>query len=171
MSKKTKGNVVDTSKSTEDDALRDFLKHNSNPNVQPKTVNERSQEDVLATVILSRRQTNNEVMLTALKPELVNNEKQKRTFKEDLMEYIKKILIAQVAVLGLVVLICFLAISFKFPFMREIEPGTIEMMFEFLKYCITAIIAEFIAMLFFIVMFVFDKSIVDLIKQLFKNED
>ena len=37
-----------------------------------------------------------------------------------------------------------------------------DIMFDFLKYYITAIIVEFIAMLFFIVKFVFDKSIVDL---------
>ena len=42
---------------------------------------------------------------------------------------------------------------------------------KFLEYYISATTAEFIAMLFFIVKFVFDKSIVSLIKDLFNKDD
>lgn len=42
---------------------------------------------------------------------------------------------------------------------------------KFLEYYISATAAEFIAMLFFIVKFVFDKSIVSLIKDLFNKDD
>lgn len=46
--------------------------------------------------------------------------------------------------------------------MNDLTNESIEVLFDFLKYYIGVVIVEFLAMLFFIVKYVFDKSIVDL---------
>lgn len=51
-----------------------------------------------------------------------------------------------------------------------INENVISEIFEFSKFYITSIVAELIAILFFIVKNVFDKSIVDLFKNFDKNK-
>ena len=98
-----------------------------------------------------------QLMLTTLSPELGNNEEQKRNFKEGLVKYIKIILTSQLIVVGLAfitIIICVCAGVSHPSFVNNIPT-----IFNFMQFYITAIIVEFIAMLFFIVKFVFDKSI------------
>lgn len=111
------------------------------------------------------------VLLRGLTPELVKNETQKREFKERLMRYILIILSVQLGIFLLVVLAFAFAFCFKTSFTKDISIEQLKHIVEFLKYYISAVIVEFIAMLFFIVKFVFDKSIVGLIKQLFNNDN
>lgn len=110
-------------------------------------------------------------MLETLAPQLSENEKQKRKFKKSLTIYIIVILSVQIAIFLLVITIFTIAYCFDLNIFKDITIEQLEHLLNFLKYFITAIIAEFIAMLFFIVKFVFDKSIVDLITQLFDKKD
>ena len=111
------------------------------------------------------------VLLSGLTPELLKDETQKRAFKERLMRYILIILSVQLGIFLLVVLAFAFACCFKTSFTKDISIEQLKHIVEFLKYYISAVIVEFIAMLFFIVKFVFDKSIVGLIKQLFNNDN
>ncbi|MEE0059218.1 MAG: hypothetical protein UE295_00140 [Acutalibacteraceae bacterium] len=110
-----------------------------------------------------------EILSKDLVPELIENEKQKRELKKKLMTYIQVVIMFQLAFIGLPILGLFFAIMFDFPVLNDVN-NSLEQIFSFLKTYITIIIVEFIAMLFFIVKYVFDKSIVDLIKE-FKNND
>lgn len=85
------------------------------------------------------------------------------------MKYIKFIIIFQLSFIGIPILGLFFVIMFDFPILNDVS-GSLEQIFSFLKTYIITIIAEFIAMIFFIVKYVFDKSIVDLIRE-FKNKD
>ena len=125
-------------------------------------------EDIKAQIMKDDHDAINKLMLHILSPQLSDNEIQKRSFKEDLMKYIKRVLIAQLIVVG----IAFLAVSIAICFgvNNPILVNNIAKIFDFLQYYITAIIVEFIAMLFFIVKFVFDKSIVGLLSDTIKKK-
>lgn len=102
-----------------------------------------------------------------LSPQLQKNEELKRKQKKQLMDNIFKLLKTQfiatyILIFGFIIII---ALNQKF----GITQKTIIQIFDFLKFYITTIIAELIAILFFIVKNVFDKSIVDLFKNFDKN--
>ncbi len=102
-----------------------------------------------------------------LSPQLQKNEELKRKQKNKLMDNIFKLLKTQftatyVLIFGFIIMI---ALNQKL----GITEKTITHIFDFLKFYITTIIAELIAILFFIVKNVFDKSIVDLFKNFDKD--
>lgn len=150
-------------------ALDDFVKDNVNVNDTPKTTTQ-SVEDRYATIKQIDHDALNKVLLETLNPQLAQNEEQKRIFKENLMKYIRRILVAQMILVSIPILMVFVNICLDIPFMKTIEKEQIQTLFSFLKYYIGAIIVEFIAMLFFIVKYVFDKSIVDLTKAMTDNK-
>ena len=134
----------------------------------PTVAKNASIEDIKAQIIKDDHDAINKLMLHILSPQLSDNEIQKRSFKEDLMKYIKGVLIAQLIVVGIAFLSVCLAICFGIN--NQILVNNITKIFDFLQYYITAIILEFIAMLFFIVKFVFDKSIVGLLSDTIKKK-
>ena len=115
----------------------------------------------------------NTMLLNKLSPQLEENEVQKREFKRQITNYIIVVLSVQLGFFLLIVLIFSAAFCLDLPFLKDISIAQeqLEVVTTFLKYYITAIIAEFLAMLFFIVRFVFDKSIVTLVRDLFKKNE
>lgn len=150
--------------------LNSYVNQNRNMNQLPK-VETPLAYDVIADIKKADHEAINTVLLDCLSPELQLNEQQKRIFKQKLMKYIIWILSIQLGFFLLVVLMFAFSFCFKTPFTNNISLEQLKHIIDFLKYYICAIIAEFIAMLFFIVKFVFDKSIVVLIKQLFKKDN
>ncbi len=150
-------------------ALDDFVKESVDINDTPESKSQ-SVEEVYAVIKQSDHDALNKVLLETLNPHLSLNESQKRKFKERLMKYIRRILVAQMILVSIPILMVFITICFDVPFMKDIEKEQIQSLFDFLKYYIGAIIVEFIAMLFFIVKYVFDKSIVDLTKAMTDNK-
>lgn len=149
--------------------LGDYIQGHVNNSDVPEVPNYPA-DDIYAKIMHEDHNALNKVLLETLNPQLYLNEEQKRKFKEDLMVYIKKILSFQILLVSLTILIVCIDICFDIHFMKQLDSSQIDNLFDFLKYYITAIIVEFIAMLFFIVKFVFDKSIVDLIKAMTNNK-
>ncbi len=83
------------------------------------------------------------------------------------MHLIKWLIILQLIFVAVPILLTFAVLCIKL--LEEIPVEIVASIFSFLKYYITAIIAELLAMLFFIVRFVFDKSIVDLVREMIKK--
>lgn len=104
-----------------------------------------------------------------LSPELTENEKLKRQHKDKLMVEIFKILKLQFIFTYLFVL-CLIAATI-FSNTLSISDVTIKNIISFIEIYITSIIVELISILFFIVQSVFDKSIVDLIKDFDKRNE
>lgn len=145
------------------EALGDFVK-DSVIDEDDLQKNIQSAQDIDALIKQSDHDALNKVLLGTLNPQLARNEAQKRIFKEDLMKYIRRILRSQMILVSFPIMLTFITICIDIPFMKNIDSKQMQIVFEFLKYYIGAIIVEFIAMLFFIVKYVFDKSIVDLTK-------
>ncbi|MBQ3543575.1 MAG: hypothetical protein IJA34_01085 [Lachnospiraceae bacterium] len=110
------------------------------------------------------------VLLEHLAPQLVDNEKQKRKLKTKLLFYIKIMIAVQIALIAIPVIFMSLSVFVKWEHINNIDIAVLEVFCSFLKYYISVIIAEFVAMLFFIVKYIFDKSISDLVKD-FKKDD
>lgn len=113
----------------------------------------------------------NQLLLETLSPHLSRNEEQKRQFKVKLMNLTKQLIILQLVFVAIPILLIFgdLCLKLPVPVFEKIPVEIVPSIFSFLKYYITAIIAELLAMLFFIVRFVFDKSIVDLVREMIKK--
>ena len=109
-----------------------------------------------------------EIYTTVLSPQLEKNEELKREHKTILMKNIFKLLKGQFVVTYLFTFLFIVMIGCN----QElcISENIITQIFDFLKFYITTIIAELIAILFFIVRNVFDKSIVDLFKNFDKKQ-
>lgn len=105
-----------------------------------------------------------------LSPQLEENEKLKRHHKKILMDNIFKILKWQFIFTYIFVLI--LIVGILFSSFLVISENIIQYVIRFVEFYITSIVVELLSILFFIVKNVFDKSIVDLIKNFdigFKN--
>lgn len=166
---------IDENESSQQTNQNEFLKRYINnkgkpvdlPTIAPgPTIN-----DILTEIKKNDHEAINKILLETLAPQLSKNEEQKRAFKKALTIYIIVILSIQIAIFLLVIIIFTLAHCLNIEIFKNITIEQLEHLLSFLKYFITAIVAEFIAMLFFIVKFVFDKSIVDLITQLFDKKD
>ena len=146
----------------------DFLDNNRTINKDDvPTVEETNLADKYFQTIKKDHDAINKLMLQILSPQLSENEIQKRSFKEKLMKYILKVLFIQLILIGIFVIGIFSVLCFGYQ--NEFLTNNINQIFSFLRYYMTAIIAELIAMLFFIVKFVFDKSIVDLLSDTIKK--
>lgn len=142
------------------DKLIDLMEGNVDIEETPE-ITEISLEKMYAKIMESDHNALNELMLSTLGQELKENESQKRSLKQSLMKYIQGILIFQLGLIGLA-FFC-VCISICFCEDSSILSSNLNEILDFLQYYITAIIVELIAMLFFIVKFVFDKSIVELL--------
>lgn len=141
--------------------LDNFLDKNTEYSDLPN-VTERPSSELRDRILKDDHDTLNKVLLETLCPQLESNEEQKRSFKQKLMSYVKGLIIAQSILVAIPILCCCAAVCFDIPFMNDLTNDTIKSVFNFLQYYITAVVAEFLTMLFFIVKYVFDKSIVDL---------
>lgn len=103
-----------------------------------------------------------------LAPELRKNEKLKREHKTALMENVFKILSLQFKATYIFIALFIIIVTFSS--MLNISENIILRILDFLQFYITSIVAELIAILFFIVKNVFDKSIVDLFKNFDKKD-
>ena len=108
---------------------------------------------------------NNRAVLRDLTEQLVENELQKRGFKVKLMNYIKGMIIVQMFLIAIPVLLLTGASFLNVSKLRSLDSEALSIFCDFMKYYISAVIVEFIAMLFFIVKYVFDKSITELVKE------
>lgn len=102
-----------------------------------------------------------------LSPQLEKNEEKKREHKDIVVNKLFSILKWQFIATYIFTFILIIAIVFGGFF--NIDSETIKYMFDFLKFYITSILAELVAILFFIVKQVFDKSIFELFKNFDKN--
>lgn len=103
-----------------------------------------------------------------LSPELKENENLKREQKRELMNKLFRVIKWQFicTYISVSVIILIIGASSFLSLSGEI----VEKIIGFMKFYITTIVGELIAILFFIVKNVFDKSIVDLIKNFDKRE-
>ena len=104
-----------------------------------------------------------------LAPQLSKNEELKRDHKNRLMDNIFKILKWQFIATYIFVIIAIFVVGYSSIFSSKSEKLVLELI-SFVKFYITAIIAELISILFFIVQNVFDTSIVDLFKNFDKKD-
>lgn len=109
-----------------------------------------------------------QLVLEELAPQLIKNEEQKRVLKIALMIIISVILFVELTALMIPILLVFINMLFDFPFCKVIDKDLLTEAFKFLSYFISIVVAELVAMLFFIVRYVFDKSIHDLLRD-YKN--
>lgn len=166
MGEKEVTNVVDTASTIQQkEAFKNLWKNSADTNDTPVVQNKTTYELFAETHKLDHEAINS-ILLTTLDPHLSKNEEQKRDFKKSLVGYIKWVLSIQFVVAGLPI-VCILLKFIFCPSNVQIEQLT--EIFSFMRFYITAIIMEFIAMLFFIVKYVFDKSIVDLTKEIVKK--
>lgn len=150
----------------QESVFENYIKNNTNISDLPKI------EDIADISDEIKKYDNsvlNKILLEMLTPELTRNEAHKRFLKEKLLKYISRIITITLIFLALPIILTFATICFRTPFTRDITTEQISLLLEFLKYYSSIIIAEFIAMLFFIVRYVFDKSIVELMKERFKK--
>lgn len=104
-----------------------------------------------------------------LAPELSRNEELKRSQKEKLMDKINKLISFQFKAMVVIIAILLIIIAFSNR-VFNLDKEIIKELISFLRFYITAIIAELIAILFFIVKNVFDKSIIELFSN-FDNDN
>ncbi len=108
------------------------------------------------------------IYIKVLSPELKKNEDLKRRQKPELMKNIFKLIkgqfIATYAILFMLIVV--VAISH----ILQISDSSIKLIFSFMKFYTTSIVAELIVILFFIVRNIFDKSIYDLFKDFDKRK-
>ena len=103
-----------------------------------------------------------------LAPQLKENERLKRRHKEVLLTTLFKFLKYQFIATYIIIFILIIIVAAnKY---LNITEKIISEIFSFLRFYITTIVAELIAILFFIVKNVFDKSIVDLFRNFDKKD-
>ena len=147
-----------------------FVNDKKHYRVQQDNISYQSVENIYAAIAQKDHDALNLLLLNALRPELVKNENQKRKFKKSLMVFIEIVLSVQLGVILLLIAVICAHTVLDLPFItKDLNNESLKEIFVFLKYYIAATIGEFIAMLFFIVKYVFDKSIVDLISHYVKK--
>lgn len=139
--------------------LKDFRE------IPPKKDNYQNNNDIKSFVA----SFNNSIVKDALMPELKENEHQKRKLKKTVLKGVCFFIFfySLFMFICLILLIYTITIgSNKFLF---IDSNLCSQLINFMKFFVTASLCEFIAMLFMIVKYVFDKSIVELVR-LFKDD-
>lgn len=131
---------------------------------EPNDSNDSEKSDFKKNILNRIDKFNNREVLKALKAQLVENEIQKRQFKSTLMKYVKNMIIVQVILIAIPLLILTLSSFIKNYWFNPISENELKIFCNFMEYYISAIILEFLTMLFYIVKYVFDKSITDLLK-------
>lgn len=144
----------------------EFPPEQSNSSDKP-TVDLPSQNESVKTLNAHFEMTK-QMYINVLSPQLSQNEELKRTQKQELMNKIFKILKVQFIFTYSLISAAILAIIFSY--YLHMSDNTITLLISLFKFYVTAIIGELIAILFFIVKNVFDKSIVDLISNFDKKD-
>lgn len=122
-------------------------------------------EDMLEKIISNANQY---FLLKILSPEIKYNEKKKRKHKDKLISIIKVFLICQFIIL-LFLLFGIITMIFVFHGLKnDLEFSYLELIIKFVSLYVTSVVAELIAMLYFIVSNVFDTSITGLV-ELYKD--
>lgn len=162
-------NSVTSKESSLDDGLQIALQKADTENEENEVsfvISKENSSDIESKISAENSRINRELLI----PELVANEKQKRDLKKFLL--IGVIVFISVQILMMSVFICLLVYSVTIGSNRltNIDKELCKSLIDFMKFFVSATLCEFIAMLFFIVKYVFDKSIFELIK-LFKSDD
>lgn len=148
------------------DELKQVLQETTTaPLISPTTLKENS-SDIKSQVLAENSKINREILM----PQLVANEKQKRILKMFLLIGIIVFITAQITVMSVYIGQLVYSVTIGSNNLTEINTELCESLISFMKFFVSATLCEFIAMLFFIVKYVFDKSIFELIK-LFKSSD
>lgn len=84
-------------------------------------------------------------------------EKQKNQLRGKLVNTVIKIIWFQLFFFNIIVLLIVLSVTSDFPFLKNIDNNKATLLFNFLKYYITATIVELLGMLSFILHYVFSK--------------
>ena len=130
-------------------------------------INNNNKENNLETFI---KNFNNNILEKSLMPELIENEKQKRKFKKIVLTRVCLFIILYSVLMLISLLLLVWAVTFGSNRYSNIDVNLCSKHIEFMKFFVTASLCEFIAMLYVIVKYVFDKSIVKLVK-LFKEDN
>lgn len=109
------------------------------------------------------------VLMDVLSPEYQQNEKLKRAHKKKLLKLVKRLLFIQIFVMNIVVIGIVSFVVLDVPIFKTLDSEIISQILGFLKFFVGAVLAELIAMLFFIVKNVFDSTMPDLLKT-FKDD-
>ena len=153
---------IDQSNDNNDESLLDGYE------VPPEVVvdNLSEQEDIndMNSYFLMKKRIYEET----LAPELKENEKTKRNHKDIVVNKLFKLLKWQFIATYIFTFLMITMISLSS--ILSISNNVLESMFSFMKFYITSILAELVAILFFIVKQVFDKSIVELFKNFDKDQ-
>jgi amino acid permease len=104
--------------------------------------------------------SNADFLEKSLAPQLIKNEKLKRKHKEVLLRFLKVFLVVQSIFLGLIVVWVIFSTTVSFEWLKASENPFIH--YDFLKFYITAVVAEVLGMIYYIVKKVFDTTITSL---------
>jgi len=125
-----------------------------------------SPSDIESKISAENSRINRELLI----PELVANEKQKRNLKMFLLIGVIVFIAAQITVMSVYIGQLVYSVTIGSNKLTNIDKELCKSLIGFMKFFVSATLCEFIAMLFFIVKYVFDKSIFELIK-LFKSDE
>lgn len=113
---------------------------------------------------------NQDMVNKYLVPELKDNEEQKRKLKPKLMNYIVWLIFIHSFIMLILLILLVCSATINMPVFKNIDIDIFKELSGFMKFFVTASLTEFIGMLLVIVHYIFDKSIVDLIKKFGSND-
>lgn len=108
---------------------------------------------------------NQGIIRKGLLPQLKKNEKQKRSLKPKLMQHIISLILVHSIIMLILLALLVCSVTVNCSFFKNISIDALKELSKFMMFFITASLAEFIGMLLVIVHYIFDKSIVDLMKE------
>ncbi len=126
-----------------------------------KTFIEENSEDIADKIIVNANQY---FLIKILSPEINKNEDKKRNHKDKLISIVKIFLICQFIVLMCLLFGVTIMIFVFHGLKNDLDLAYIESIIKFISVYITSVVAELIAMLYFIVSNVFDTSITGLVE-------
>lgn len=113
---------------------------------------------------------NNSIVKESLMPELIENEQQKRTLKENVLNRVCLLILVHSVLMLICLGILIGTVTLGSNIFPNINENLCLQLIDFMKFFVIASLCEFVAMLFVIVRYVFDKSIAELVA-LFKDDE
>lgn len=129
--------------------------------VESEKTFEEDSEDIADKIIVNANQY---FLIKILSPEINKNEDKKRKHKDKLISIVKIFLICQFIVLMCLLFGVTIMIFVFHRLKNDLDLAYIESIIKFISVYITSVVAELIAMLYFIVSNVFDTSITGLVE-------
>ncbi len=129
--------------------------------VESEKTFEEDSEDIADKIIVNANQY---FLIKILSPEINKNEDKKRKHKDKLISIVKIFLICQFIVLMCLLFGVTIMIFVFHGLKNDLDLAYIESIIKFISVYITSVVAELIAMLYFIVSNVFDTSITGLVE-------